>query len=63
MLVEIVLCAVIILQSILHYIERDKLQDRIMSRNLNEYKAKDEPKRQIQSAHDKVLRRWRGSDD
>ena len=63
MLIEIALCIVIAFQSVLHYIERERLCDRIMSKNLNEYKAKDEPKRQIQSAHDKVLRRWRGSDD
>ena len=61
MIVEIILCAVIVIQSILHYVEREKLCDRIMSRNLNEYKAK-EPTQHYQSAHYRVLRKWRGSD-
>lgn len=63
MITEIILCAVIVLQSILHYIERDKLQDRIMSHSLNEYKQRDEPHKTHKSAHDRVLRKWRGSDN
>jgi hypothetical protein len=61
MLVEILLCVVVALQSIMHYIERERLQDRIMSKSLSEYKARDkEPTQHHQSAHDRVLRKWRG---
>lgn len=60
MIMEIILCAVIVMQSILHYIERERLQDRIMSRNLTEFKAKDESPKTHKSAHDRVLRKWRG---
>ncbi len=62
MITEIILCAVIAAQAILHYIERDKLCNRIMSRNLNEYKAK-EPTQHYKSAHERVLKKWRGSDN
>ena len=62
MIVEILLCSVIVLQSVLHYIERQNLQDRIMSRNLNEYKQRDEPMQKHQSAHDRVMQKWRGSE-
>lgn len=62
MITEIILCAVIVVQAILHYIERQKLQDRIMSRNLNEYKQRDEPPKTYKSAHDRVMKKWRGSE-
>ena len=60
MIVNIILCGVIVVQSILHYIERGKLQDRIMSRNLAEFKHSDDkapisPK----SAHRRVITNWR----
>ena len=59
MFVEIGLCVVIALQSVLHYIEREKLQDRIMSRSLNEYKARDTEHTAHQSAHNRVMSKWR----
>lgn len=59
MVTEIILCAVIVIQAIYYHIERDKLLDRIMSRNLNEYKARDEPPVKHESAHDRVLKKWR----
>ena len=62
MIVEVILCAVIVVQAILHYAERQKLQDRIMSRNLNEYKRIDEPHVPHESAHKRVLKNWRGSE-
>lgn len=62
MLVEGMLCAVIAIMSVLHYIERQKLQDRIMSRNLNEYKQRDEPVKPHESAHNRVIKNWRRSD-
>ena len=59
MVADIILCAVIVIQAISYHIERDKLLDRIMSRNLNEYKARDEPPVKHESAHDRVLKKWR----
>lgn len=59
MVAEIILGAVIVIQAISYHIERGKLLDRIMSRNLNEYKARDEPPVHHESAHDKVLKKWR----
>ena len=59
MVSDIILCAVIVIQAVSYRIERDKLLDRIMSRNLNEYKARDEPPVKHESAHDRVLKKWR----
>ena len=59
MVTHIILCAVIVIQAISHHIERGKLLDRIMSRNLNEYKARDEPPVHHESAHDRVMKKWR----
>lgn len=58
------LCGVIVLQQIVHHAERKDLYNRIMSKNLTEYKG-DSPGYQL-SAHRKVLERWRdrkGGDD
>ena len=54
-----VLCGVIAFQQIIHHQERKDLYDRIMSKNLTEYKG-DSPGYQI-SAHRRVLKRWRQS--
>ena len=59
MVTHIILCAVIVIQAVLYHLERDKLLDRIMSRNLNEYKARDEPPVKHESAHNRVLKKWR----
>lgn len=59
MIAEIILGAVVVIQAVSYHIERGKLLDRIMSRNLNEYKARDEPPVHHESAHDKVLKKWR----
>lgn len=57
------LCAVIILQMIIQHFERRDLYNRIMSKNMTEYKNEPAPK--FVSAHQKVLERWRkkGGDD
>lgn len=55
-----ILCGVIILQSVIHYFERKDLYNRIMSKNLTEYKGK--KCISAKSAHDEVLKRWRGKD-
>lgn len=53
-----VLCGIIIVQSVLHRFERKDLYNRIMSKNLNEYKGKGmlSPR----TAHTRILNRWRG---
>lgn len=52
-----ILGGVIILQSILHHFERKDLYNRIMSKNLAEYKggAPHSPK----SAHARAIKKWR----
>ena len=52
-----ILGAVVIAQLIIHHIERKDLYDRIMSKNLTEYKG-DSPGYRL-SAHRRVLNRWR----
>jgi hypothetical protein len=51
-----VLLSVIILQEIFHHFERRDLYDRIMSKNLTEYKGEKSVK---VSAHERVLTKWR----
>ncbi len=53
-----ILCGVIVIQCLIHVIERRDLYNRIMSRDLNEYKGK--PCARVNTAHDRVIRRWRG---
>lgn len=55
-----ILCGVIILQSIIHHFERKDLYNRIMSKNLTEYKGKGVPS--VKSAHERVINKWRGKD-
>lgn len=54
---SIFLCIIIALMSVMHYFERKDLYDRIMSRNLTEYK--DGGSKHITPAHEEVLKRWR----
>lgn len=58
---EIILIAIIILQAIFHYFERRDMYNRLMSRDLRDYKQSDKspPKMHIPSGHDRVLRKWR----
>ena len=51
------LCGVIVIQQIIHHMERQDLYNRIMSKNLTEYKG-ETPGYQI-SAHKRALNRWR----
>lgn len=52
--------AVIILQATLHFFERRDMYNRLMSKNLTEYKQGGKPpKKHIPSAHDRVLKDWR----
>lgn len=52
-----ILCGVILIQQLLHHAERKDLYNRIMSKNLTEYKG--EPLPYQVSAHKRVLNRWR----
>ena len=62
MILNIILIAVIILQSIFHYIERRDMMNRFMSKSFAEYKTIDNnPPNNIPSAHSKVLNRWRNT--
>lgn len=51
-----ILCVIIIVQEILHHLERKDLYDRIMSKTLTEYKGE---KCEKVFAHERVLKRWR----
>lgn len=58
----IILTAVIVLQSIFHFIERRDMANRLMSKSYTEYKQSDiksPPKEHIPSAHERTLNRWR----
>ena len=57
--VALALCGVIVIQQIIHHRERQDLYNRIMSKNLTEYKG-ESPGYQV-SAHKRVLKRWRNS--
>ena len=58
--IEIILTAVIIIQTVLHYIERRDMYNRLMSNSLTEYRqGKKTPPKHIPSAHELTLRKWR----
>ena len=59
-MITYILCGVIILQAVIHFFERKDLYNRIMSKNLTEYKG--ENRIFVKSAHDRVINRWRGKD-
>lgn len=57
---EIILIAVIVLQDILHRVERRDMLNRIMSKSLTEYNQNGSPPpKHTPSAHDRVLKNWR----
>lgn len=57
---DLILIAVIVLQSLLHYRERRDLYNRLMSKDLTDYnQSKKSPPKAIPSAHERVLKRWR----
>jgi hypothetical protein len=62
-----ILIAVIILQEIIHYIERRDMLNRIMCKDITEYRQESSspPKKTIPSAHSQVIKRWmkRGDDE
>ena len=58
-MIEILLIVVIILQATLHFYERRDMYNRLMSKNLTEYKKSGTPPVHTPSAHDRVLAKWR----
>lgn len=60
MITHIGYISVILVLIIVHRFERKDLYNRIMSKNLTEYKG--EKRISAKSAHDRVLKRWRGED-
>ena len=55
-----ILCGIIVLQSIIQHFERKDLYNRIMSRDLSDYKG--EKVSRVISAHERALNKWRGKD-
>ena len=58
-MIEIILITVIIIQSIIHFIERRDMYNRLMSKSLTEYKQGGTPPIHIPSAHQRALNNWR----
>jgi hypothetical protein len=61
-ILDIILLAVIIMQYTLHYFERRDMYNRLMSRDLRDYKqgtSQKPPEKHIPSAHERVLKNWR----
>ncbi len=56
---EIVLVVALIVQGIIHRTERKDLYNRIMSRNITEYKNADKAAHIPVSAHRRVLDKWK----
>ena len=52
-----ILCGVVVIQAVMHRSERRDLYNRIMSKTFAEYKNPSQ--NYVQSAHKKVLKRWR----
>ena len=62
MILNIILIAVIAIQTLLHYIERRDMYNRLMSKNLAEYNNMNmPPPKHIPSAHELTLRKWRNT--
>lgn len=62
MLLYVLLIAVIVIQAIIHFIERRDMYNRLMSKDLSDYhnnSGKIPPKKHIPSAHSLTLQRWR----
>lgn len=58
-MLNILLIAVIIIQAFLHFLERRDMYNRLMSKNLTEYKQSGSPPKHIPSAHSRILNDWR----
>ena len=59
-MLDIILIAVIVLQTVIHHVERRDMYNRLMSKSLSEYKQSGTPPpKHTPSAHDRVLKNWR----
>lgn len=58
-MIAYVLCGVLVLQAVMHRIERRDLYNRIMSKNFAEYK---DEHRAVKSAHRRAVDKWRGKE-
>lgn len=59
-MIEIILITVIVIQSVIHFIERRDMYNRLMSKDLTEYKQSGSPPpKHVPSAHDRTLAKWR----
>lgn len=59
---ELILCVLILIQALLHRAERRDLYDRLMCRDVNDYKqarARDKPGTAVTHRHEQVMKRWR----
>ena len=60
MLLNILLITVIVIQAITHFFERRDMYNRLMSKDLTEYKqGGTKPPKHIPSKHELTLRKWR----
>lgn len=61
MLLSIILCGIIALLVIMHYFERKDLYNRLMSKNLSEYKrfSHYSVPESRETAHEKAIKKWR----
>ena len=65
-MIFILLCSVIVIQNIAHYLERRDLYNRIMSRDIREYSkitGTSEGVTQKESAHRKAINNWKKAGD
>lgn len=59
-MLNVILSTIIVLQAVIHYIERRDMLNRIMSNSLTEYKQSGSPPpKHIPSAHNRILNKWR----
>lgn len=65
MIINLILCAVIVIQSIIHFIERRDMANRLMCKDAKEYSnvfpPKDIKHTPIPSAHKRTLDNWKKS--
>ena len=58
MIVHLMYLAILFVLLVIQHFERKDLYNRIMSKNLTEYKSGGNYR--VKSAHDKIIERWRG---
>lgn len=65
-IIMVLMAVCLLVQEALHYIERRELIDRLMARNLAEFKADDDAGKQKSDRlyrHREVIKRWRNGGD